>query len=319
MSKIKVGLLGCGNIADFHVKSLKASGINVFAVAGSYNSKNVYNFAKKHKIPNIWKDPLELADKRKDYVDGFIVTVPHKNDIALKYLNIITKTNMPALFEKPIVADYRKLIKFKNKSNNILLAYNRRYYSSVNYAKLFIEKNNPCIVQVEIPENLKKIKGKEVTENIFSNSVHIFDLLRFLLGDLTFQSKLVFNNHVTRGVCALFSSKNESVVNITCNFSASTNFNIKIDSGKKRIQLYPIEKASLYDGISSNKISKSIKTYTPNLKKNYKIPKFEKKLKPGFFKQSIEFKKFIKYNKSNISAKICDAIEALKIAEKIVS
>tara|TARA_B100000886_G_scaffold307151_1_gene240012 strand:- start:3147 stop:3425 length:279 start_codon:yes stop_codon:yes gene_type:complete len=60
-TRIKLALIGCGNIAHFHIKAFKKLGINFSHCASSLNSKKVFDFAKKYSIKNIWNNFLELA------------------------------------------------------------------------------------------------------------------------------------------------------------------------------------------------------------------------------------------------------------------
>ena len=50
--KKKIAIIGCGNIASFHVESLNNSGFKVEYAASTKNSKTIKKFAEKHKIIN---------------------------------------------------------------------------------------------------------------------------------------------------------------------------------------------------------------------------------------------------------------------------
>tara|TARA_Y100001970_G_scaffold284775_1_gene402868 strand:+ start:5759 stop:6718 length:960 start_codon:yes stop_codon:yes gene_type:complete len=315
MRKLKIGLIGCGKIAGFHVDSLRAAGFIVLAVAGRKNSKNVNFFAKKYKIKDIWKDPLKLAKQNTNYVDAFLVAV--SIDESLKYLKILSETRMPALFEKPITYNYLNLEKYRF-NRNILVAFNRRFYSSVYEAKKFVNQNNPCIVRAEVPENMIIRNNKIIFNKLFSNSIHVFDLLIFLFGDLKFKSKLIRGTaKKADGVVALFYSNKKDVINYIGNWNASSNFSITIDYKNKRYQLLPIEKAKIFFGKKVVQPTKKIpiRTTIPKIYKDIKITKYEKLYKPGFYLQSKEFYRFVKTGKFKTLANINDTIKALKIAQ----
>ena len=54
MKKFKTAIIGTGNIANFQVPALKASGFNITSCVGSKESKAAYNFSIKHRIPNTY-------------------------------------------------------------------------------------------------------------------------------------------------------------------------------------------------------------------------------------------------------------------------
>ena len=128
--KKKICLIGCGSIANFHVEALKKVGFKIYSIASSYNSKTIEAFAKKHKIKNFFFNPLDMIKKTGHEVDAFLITTPV--DLSTKYLNILAKYKKPILLEKPGDFNFRKLYKFRN-NKNIYLAYNRRFYSSVEF------------------------------------------------------------------------------------------------------------------------------------------------------------------------------------------
>ena len=318
--KTKIAIIGCGSIAEFHIKSLKAVGLEIIAVAGKKNSIRAKNFAKKYKIKDIWKNPLDLVKQKSPYVDGFVIAIPINDETTIKYLKIILKNKIPALFEKPLVINYKKILQFKNKSKNIVLGYNRRFYKSVQMAKLFIQKNNPLLVQVEIPEyQNSKIKNKFL--NLFTNSIHIIDLLQYLFGDLKIISKSKISLKKNQSIVANCISKNGDLLNLTFNFNASAKFNIKIDSNENRFYLNPIEIAYSYKGVKKITAigNKTIAQYKPILVKKFLIPKYEMDYKPGFYKQAIEFKKLINGKNSKISGNINDVISNLVFINNLIN
>ena len=70
---IRIAIIGCGNIAHFHVKAFQKLGIKILHCASSLNSKTIYSYAKLYQIENIWNDPLKLA-KASNLWDGLILS-----------------------------------------------------------------------------------------------------------------------------------------------------------------------------------------------------------------------------------------------------
>jgi len=133
--KNKIAMIGCGGIAEFHAKAFKAAGLEIVAVAGQNNSDKANTFAKRFNIKDVWKNPIDLASQKSPYIDGFLIAIPIDDKTTLKYLKIILENKMPALFEKPLVVNYKKLQNINFKKNKIILGYNRRFYKSIQEAK----------------------------------------------------------------------------------------------------------------------------------------------------------------------------------------
>ena len=62
---MKLAIVGCGNIAEYHVPVLRAVGFEIRYIASSMNSKSVEKFSKKHNIEQIYNNPVELIKSNK--------------------------------------------------------------------------------------------------------------------------------------------------------------------------------------------------------------------------------------------------------------
>ena len=71
MAKVRVGLIGCGFVAELHMYAYKrVYGVNVEVAAVAARGDHVLEFAKKHRIPTTYRDfRAVLADKSIDVVD----------------------------------------------------------------------------------------------------------------------------------------------------------------------------------------------------------------------------------------------------------
>lgn len=58
---IKIAIIGCGNIANYHIEALKEFNLTALHCASSPNSKKIIKFSNKYEIKNVWKNPIELA------------------------------------------------------------------------------------------------------------------------------------------------------------------------------------------------------------------------------------------------------------------
>ena len=71
MPKVRVGLVGCGFVAELHMYAYKrVYGVDVQVTAVAARGDHVLDFANKHQIHRTYRDfPLLLADKEIDVVD----------------------------------------------------------------------------------------------------------------------------------------------------------------------------------------------------------------------------------------------------------
>ena len=71
MAKVRVGLVGCGFVAELHMYAYqRVYGVDAAVTAVAARGDHVVDFAKKHRIPNAYRDfRALLADKEIDVVD----------------------------------------------------------------------------------------------------------------------------------------------------------------------------------------------------------------------------------------------------------
>ncbi len=50
---VKLAVIGCGNIAEFHINSIREVGFSIVSIAANLNSSNVEAFSKKNNIQKI--------------------------------------------------------------------------------------------------------------------------------------------------------------------------------------------------------------------------------------------------------------------------
>ena len=182
---IKIGIIGCGNISKFHIPALQKVGFSIVAISGRDGSENkLEKFSKNNNLTNskIFSSSLELIHS--NIWDALLVCCPTEN--SLEYLNIACKYKKPILVEKPINYQSDKLFPLL-KYKNIKVAFNRRFYESVKFAKKFYDENNISLIKVSIPEkNSEIIDIEKFPISIYENSIHMFDLLNFITNNCNF-------------------------------------------------------------------------------------------------------------------------------------
>lgn len=318
---MRLAIVGCGRIADFHASAMRETGFNISAISGRPGvSESVKNFAKKFNVENIYSDSFALIKSSK--WDALLLTSP--TETIVDYLKVASVLNKPILAEKPISIDYKKLEPFL-KFKNISVAFNRRFYNSVEFAKEFIRNNEKVLIKVTIPEKI--VKGEDLVKKFknrlnimtYENSVHIFDIMNYLVGKIKWDSSRIIYNE--EKCCHMFIamgiSENKTLVLLDNYYNASDNFSVELTSFNRKLLLKPIEMANYYEGMQVQEPSKEspIRTYNPILKKT--IIEEYNNFKPGFYLQARDFMKFCKKHSSN-GAKILDAYNALKTVEDIV-
>ena len=316
----KLAIIGCGNIARFHIPAMQSSGFIIAAISGRPNSIDyLEGFASELKLnkTKIYNDPNDLICS--DEWDAILLSCP--TDVILDYLDLLAKRGKPILVEKPVSTKPKELKKFL-KYKNIRVAYNRRFYKTVEYTKKFLSNNQHSIVKISIPEssydNAKKQFPERLPKKSYENSVHMIDLLRFILGDINwvFHESVKKNNRYRALIAVGKSEMGNNIVLDSC-FNSSDNFSIQVINDTKRLELKPIESLQLYDGMEVIHPTKDIpiRSYKPVLKRQL-IESDAENLKPGFRSQAKDFRDFCDGKKS-ISATVYDSYRALQLIEDL--
>ena len=138
--KPRITLIGTGGIAEFHLPALKAAGFEIVSCCGSPNSIRAKKFSIKHNIEKVYSN---YNDALNDHENWDCVLIASSVDTTFPILKDALKKNKPIMVEKPVSINPNDLLALEGNLNNVVVAYNRRFYSTVQYAKEFINKNNP--------------------------------------------------------------------------------------------------------------------------------------------------------------------------------
>ena len=312
---MRLAIIGCGNIARQHVIPMQNAGFKIVGIAGRLGgSKSLDLFSSDFNLKNLYKDPQELLNSR-DW-DALLLSCPTKD--MLTYLKSSMNINKPILIEKPITYNYKDLIPYQSKEN-LCVGLNRRFYKTISKAKNFVTNNQNIFIKVTIPETLKELdinKNGKIPNKTFENSIHIFDALVYLVGEIKWLNvNKIYENKNLKAISAIGSSNKCQIIQLNNYYNNSDNFSIEILSDKKRLLLKPLEISYLFDGMTVKEPSKDspLRTYHPKLKEKF-IETNE--FKPGFKGQANEFMKFCKNKKVKI-AKIKDLYTSLKLIDDL--
>ena len=302
---LNLAYIGSGPISEFHIPVLRKAGFNISSVSSRKDSKNIKEFAEKFNIKNIIPDWKKLHDIVDDY-DAIMIAVDI--DVTFEILNNLMEINKPILVEKPISIKSKEIEKIIEKNNDkIFVAYNRRYYNSVEWAKNFIQSKSNVSATFFIPERNKL--------NFYHNSSHIIDLLNYFFKDLKLENTTHFIiNEKLAGLTAIFKTKRGDIINLISNWNAPSNFKIEVIHEDEKMELNPIEKAHFYKGMEVIEPTKEdpIRKYMPKL---IKVSENEDEFKPGFYKQASIFYNFVKDNQ--LDKRMCTLKQAKNNIETI--
>ena len=318
--KMKIAMIGCGAMSEFHLDAIRGVGLEITDIAASPNSQKVRNFADRHMIPNVWANPVQLIEDG-DW-NGLIISSSIDSTFGL--LQHAIARDIPVLVEKPVTSQSNILSQVNLVNPKVMVGYNRRFYPAFQEMKKTLEATGPSMISVEIPEILKEssIDTFVKFQNVRENSVHVFDLLRFLAGEIEILSlKKLQSRKKNEGTLAILQSNQGHLISVVMNYNASSNFKINIDDGVSRYKFDPLEEVAIYKGmdISEPKKGQTTRSYRPKLILSKRSDPEEGLYKPGFFGQASAFRKMVLGEESNFHASLEDALKALKIAEALTS
>jgi|688.fasta_scaffold603721_1 hypothetical protein len=196
---------------------------------------------------------------------------------------------------------------------NIRIAYNRRFYRSVQECKKQVQLDNNIVnVNFEFNEKLSEIDNLPIDDKIkqkwmIANSSHVFDTVNFICGDINASTQ--YASHQTflhpSGTTFVGCGKliNGGLYSYSSNWGIGGRWKIEIVTNKNRYLLHPLERLKIYN------VDKLV--FEDLLNENeYEL---DNKYKPGLFKQ---VEKFINYDLQDFSS-ISDQIKLLKKMSEI--
>jgi len=316
MKKNRLAMLGTGDIANFHYEAFKKAGFDISHCASKKNSQRGRKFAIKNSIKKFYADPHELIENHEEW-DIILLAIHTENNI--DYYDKLKKLNKLCLIEKPVFTNINSFGNITPSSYpNIRVAYNRRFYKTVQSAKNFINENGPVTCRMELPESVN-LASDDKYSAILLNSVHGLDILRYLFDDL----EIISNNELLspNGRLTILKSSKEDIINLLMNWNSPSNFSLSIEAKSKRLELKPFETCKIFEGMEIIEPSKDLplRRYIPKIiEESSSFPSEKNDIKPGFYEQALEMKNILKGKSPNISSNLYDALKTQEIAQKIL-
>ncbi|MCR1832846.1 Gfo/Idh/MocA family oxidoreductase [Oceanobacillus caeni] len=189
MSKVKVGILGAGGIAQTHVDNLKNdTRVDIIGIA-DIKQEHAENLAKQTEHAKPVGSLLELLELG---VDAVYVTIP--NTLHVDAVLTCLENNVNVFSEKPMatnLADAKKIKDAAAKSDAIYnLGMNQRYAHVFKKVKGLIEKGelHPYVAHMKLNRgellNPAWTSNPEITGGFFFETpIHLLDLSRYLFGE----------------------------------------------------------------------------------------------------------------------------------------
>ena len=291
----KILVVGVGLIGQEYVKILEDLECNVVVVGRSKENVKKFNqktgiIAHAGGVQNFFKNNL-------DRFDGAIaaVGVESLNSVTKELLNNNLKN---ILVEKPGGNSINEISEIENlatsKKSNVFLAYNRRFYSSVEKAiQIIIQDGGVSSFNFEFTEWGHEIKNlshsPQVKKNWFmGNSSHVVDMAFYLGGlpkKISSYAKDELDWHKPTNFSGAGITDNGALFSYQANWDAPGRWSVDIITKKHRLIFRPLEKLQI-----QKKGSVSIDY---DLEIDYSL---DEKYKPGFYKQT---KSFIENNIEN--------------------
>jgi predicted dehydrogenase len=314
---MKLGFIGAGSMAFEHARVYEALNCDIYAACATRDSKNLDRFCRRFNVSNRfdnWLEMLELPE-----LQGIIVAAPP--EIAAEAAARISMLKIPALIEKPGAASSSDLLISDVSTHlHIYYAYNRRYYESLLGFKSYSDllKGFFTFDLVEPALDSKSSRDSQLK----NNSVHMFDLLRFLIPEA--RLTLVSRNESTHNyIYIIHDNSSEPLGMLHLSFGAIRNQSITWESENLTAVLKPIEELAYANRfvVQEPTLEEPIRKYLPvynESKTPFKIIS-ESGFKPGFYGQGLDFLKIVRgEDHANTSlATVKDAHEALRMAEQL--
>lgn len=316
---MEVAMIGAGQIAKFHLQALNAVGIKINNIAASFGSKNVSIFARENQIINIWTDPVDLI-KNCNW-DALVLLTP--TEPTMELLKLAMEFKRPIFTEKPVAHKSMSFNQLDLSRKDIMVGFNRRFYPEIQNLKNRISEGSVANLTVEVPENISNlhIDRRKTYYSVFQNSVHMLDLVQYLVGDLKLESRLELASHRLVGaISCLLSTQLGHTVNLLFNFNSPSNFSLTVDIDDSKYVLRPIEEIKLYRGMSVSQPTNEIpfRVYKPNLISRLRCDPNESRFKPGFFPQASAFRELMTNKQNPSNATLESTYKLIKLIEQIL-
>lgn len=318
---MRLGVIGAGRIIPFHLDAFQEAGFKITTIGASSNSKNAYNLAQKYKIQNVLKSGSNILDFQDEY--DCLLVAP-KSEFLFDYLRLLQNSNKPILIEKPVLVDRNQLDgvnQIEKLFPKVMVAFNRRYYRSIQQFNTSINQRAIGTFEFRIPEcsNLNFVPKNIICNTLINNTIHAIDLISYLFHvDLDNCNVNVFSDRHSIFEITIDFARSKFPGRASITFGVPGNYELIFKAFGHLLELKPLEVFNDYTGVRvlEPTVNMPIRLYQPESAREiieYSKSNSEKLFKPGFLEQSISFRKFVETGSfSDQSAKLEEAIKLAK-------
>ena len=311
---MKVAFVGCGKMAVEHARTIQSLGHEISYVYERPKSRSLDSFCAEFagvvKCSNL-EEMLSLND-----CQAYIVTIPPEASQDLFVM--FEESGKYFLIEKPGFLDVEKALIHLG-STKIVFGFNRRFYKSILELRN-MTKNSQTLFSFRLSERHCNSYEDQVNL-ILNNSVHLLDLVSFLIP----KSKLA-NILVDKNIGFLKASIYRDDIfsgDLEICFGIPVNSEISAFQFQKHYRLRPIEQLSISERmiITDPDSSTSIRLYAPDYV-SMEPSKEDLIFKPGLFLQDSKFLEMVSLgslaHEIEDLAGVSDVVSTLALAEQII-
>ena len=285
----RVLLVGAGNMAEEYVKILKD--LDVYLEVIGNGKKNAEKIRNEYGV-SVSEGGLENYMESNDITSfDYAINAVNTRNLGRVSVELLRAGVKNCLIEKPgfISKEESEEVLSYSADKNVYIAYNRRFYESVNRGREIIKEDGGVksfsFEFTEWRHVFDSLPRKEYLEYLFlANSSHVVDLAFFLAGGLPETVTSIVSGAGTidwhRNGC-IFSgagkTDNGAVFSYSANWDAPGRWGIEINTRYHRLIYRPLEKLQLMD-VGSVRIYESDIDYS-----------LDEKYKPGLFREVESF------------------------------
>ena len=322
---LKIGFIGCGRMAEYHARVLRALGAGISAVCGRRDSNQVKAFAKRHGIPRVYDTWLELV--RDHEVEALWVTTPW--DVTGELLLSLIQTKLPLFIEKPVAIDSKRIqlaIQLQEKlGSKVVVGMNRRFYDFLPALRSALTTSSLKAVEVMLPEQVADghLDPSQRNRLWLTSSIHEIDLIYHLLGPLKVLvvepsgKALMDGVHGFHGL--LVAERSRVPVHLVAPWGAPWNKAIRFFFQDQVVELCPIEEMRVFHGMKKHPATRRnpITRFQPSLVKRLEA---SAQYKPGLCNEDEATMNWMRQNRwMEGLANLQDAYEVTCLIETICS
>lgn len=319
-----------GAISDWHVRAVRASGMVVASVSTRPGSERLQDFARRHAISGVYEDWREML-AHADELDAVVIAT--HTDGTPEILEAFLPLGLAILVEKPVAWSSDRIAKLAARAHpKVIVGFNRRFYRPVEAARAEARGGPPLLLQLTFPEGVPLPVDDDPKQlylrPFFENGCHGIDLVRYIVGDLEVQSvrHLRAPGGYVCAISAILSTRRGDVVSLLGNWGAPSNYSISLHRAGRRLDLKPLETATIYEGMDVLEPSSEwpIRRYIPRQTERIDLEDIDTKEKPGFVAQATALRRMAEgrpapphaatLEDAGAAVAICEALSGVRYA-----